>query len=54
MSDRKVISDGMIVKIDNAFEALREGVKRVVICSAEDILDVIAHKEGVGTVITLE
>jgi|APCry1669189440_1035222.scaffolds.fasta_scaffold10971_3 acetylglutamate kinase len=54
MNDKKVISEGMIVKIDNALEALRAGVKRVVICSAEDLLDVIAHKEGVGTVITLE
>jgi len=32
-----VVSGGMIPKLDNAFEALRKGVKRVIITSANDI-----------------
>ena len=43
-----VVSGGMIPKLDNAFEALRGGVRRVVITSASDL-------EGTnGTTITLE
>jgi acetylglutamate kinase len=32
-----IISKGMIPKLDNAFNALRNGVSRVIICHAEDI-----------------
>ncbi|BDD11436.1 acetylglutamate kinase (plasmid) [Fulvitalea axinellae] len=37
--DKKVITDGMIPKLDNAFEALEKGVSRVVIRSSNDLLE---------------
>ncbi len=44
---RRIVDEGMVPKIDNAFKALREGVSRVIIRSACDITD------GSGTVISL-
>lgn len=39
-----VISKGMIPKLDNAFDAIKQGVKSVIICHAKDL-----NKNGVGT-----
>lgn len=41
-----VIADGMIPKLDNAFEAISKGVKQVIIKQADDLLD-----EQAGTTI---
>ncbi|WP_028295978.1 acetylglutamate kinase [Olivibacter sitiensis] len=41
-----IIADGMIPKLDNAFDALGNGVARIIIKHADDILD-----ENVGTII---
>ena len=38
-----IVADGMLPKLENAFTAIANGVKSVVICSAENIL-----KEGYG------
>jgi acetylglutamate kinase len=40
-----VVSDGMLPKLDNAFDALQQGVKKVIICGPSSII------EGGGTVI---
>ncbi len=41
-----VIYAGMIPKLDNAFEAVRAGVERVIICEADDIREAIDNKAG--------
>jgi acetylglutamate kinase len=46
-----VINEGMIPKLDNAFKAILSGVKKVIICHANDIGEVIKNKKG-GTIIT--
>ena len=33
-----VVADGMLPKLDNAFKAIDSGVKRVVVCSADELL----------------
>ncbi len=38
-----IVADGMLPKLENAFKAIRSGVKRVVICNAE-----LIAKEGYG------
>lgn len=38
LKSAKIISDGMIPKLDNAFEAIKKGVKKVKICHTENIL----------------
>ena len=41
------INKGMIPKLDNAFKALEDGVKRVIICHADDVRQAI--DQGAGT-----
>jgi len=44
-----VIVQGMIPKLDNAFEAIETGVKSVFICHADDVLSILEKKEKAGT-----
>ncbi|GHB55481.1 acetylglutamate kinase [Persicitalea jodogahamensis] len=46
-----VIYKGMIPKLDNAFAALQSGVKRVIICHADDLI--MASEGKAGTVLDL-
>lgn len=46
------IYEGMIPKLDNAFEAVKKGVKKVIICRADEILNAI-EKGKSGTQISL-
>lgn len=46
------IYEGMIPKLDNAFDAVEKGVKKVIICSAEDLIPA-ATKGAAGTSIQL-
>ncbi|MEO1051193.1 MAG: acetylglutamate kinase [Bacteroidota bacterium] len=50
--DDPVISDGMIPKLDNAFDSLKEGVERVMICHFKSINKIATPSFG-GTVICL-
>jgi acetylglutamate kinase len=43
------IHQGMIPKLDNAFEALEKGVKSVRICNASQLLNLINSPEHIGT-----
>jgi acetylglutamate kinase len=43
------IKEGMIPKLDNAFNALKTGVKSVKICSADKLLNIINSPEIIGT-----
>lgn len=40
-----VIFEGMIPKLDNAFDAISEGVKKVIICRADDLLSSVEKKK---------
>jgi acetylglutamate kinase len=44
-----VIAEGMIPKLDNAFNALQKGVKSVRICSADKLLNLVNSPEVIGT-----
>ncbi len=44
--EKEIINKGMIPKLDNAFAALQAGVKRVVICHADDLLAATGGKAG--------
>ncbi len=46
-----VITAGMIPKIDNAFDAIKTGVRAVRIMNSNSIADVVANKNNVGTLI---
>jgi acetylglutamate kinase len=46
---QKIISGGMIPKLDNAFEAIRNGVPVVVIAHSSQLINTIHKKENAGT-----
>ncbi len=46
LKTKKKIFAGMIPKLDNAFEALKSGVKKVIIGKAENLADLISGKSG--------
>ncbi len=49
--DQGVINKGMIPKLDNAFDALRQGVEKVIICHANELQQAV--KGTAGTTVTL-
>lgn len=49
LREESVIDKGMIPKLDNSFDALKAGVERVVICSSEDLADIILKSKSKGT-----
>ena len=46
LKEKKLIHSGMIPKLDNAFAALKNGVKNVIIGKAEDLNQLIAGSSG--------
>jgi acetylglutamate kinase len=52
LKNEGIISKGMIPKMDNSFDAIREGVNKVVICHADDLVDIIANKNPKGTTLS--
>ena len=46
LKDKKIINEGMLPKLDNAFTALNNGVKKVVIGNAEMLAALISGKNG--------
>lgn len=51
LKEEGIINAGMIPKIDNAFDALKSGVKAVRIMNSEHIADLASGKEEIGTLI---
>ncbi len=49
LKENGTISQGMIPKIDNAFDAINKGVKSVFICHADELLNIINAGEKKGT-----
>ncbi len=47
-----IISKGMIPKLDNAFEAIKQGVKSVIICHAKDLKKVAAGQKAGTTLLS--
>ena len=47
-----IISKGMIPKLDNAFDAIKQGVKSVVICHAKDLMNVTRNKKAGTTLLS--
>ena len=53
LSDEKIISNGMIVKVENSLKALNQGVQKIHIISGEiknALINELETEEGIGTV----
>ena len=46
LKEQEIISNGMIPKLENAFAAVRAGVKRVIIGHADELCDIISGTAG--------
>lgn len=46
LKEKQIIHSGMIPKLDNAFAALKSGVKKVIIGKADDLLHLINAEKG--------
>ncbi len=51
LKEKQIVHSGMIPKLDNAFAALKCGIKKVVIGKGEDLLHILNGQKG--TIITL-
>lgn len=50
LKEKNIITEGMIPKIDNAFAALNNGVKNIIIGKSEDLQQLIHQKSGTSIV----
>jgi acetylglutamate kinase len=53
LKETGVISKGMIPKLDNAYNALRKGLERVIICHADELQEVASAHSFSGTTLYL-
>jgi acetylglutamate kinase len=53
LKEEGVIAKGMIPKMDNSFDAIKEGVGSVTICHADDLLAIVNNNEKKGTKLSL-
>jgi acetylglutamate kinase len=49
LKEQGIISKGMIPKLDNAFNAIKQGVKQVIICHADNLKALIGGTSELGT-----
>ncbi|MDO8367654.1 MAG: acetylglutamate kinase [Saprospiraceae bacterium] len=50
LKSRKIITEGMIPKLDNAFSALKKGVRKVIIGQAENLMELVEGRDGTSIV----
>lgn len=53
LKEKGTIAKGMIPKLDNSFDAIKAGVKKVVIGHADDLINLINNSEDKGTTLTI-
>ncbi|MBX9852714.1 MAG: acetylglutamate kinase [Cytophagaceae bacterium] len=53
LKEKGIIAKGMIPKMDNSFDAIKAGVGSVIICHADDIINIIGKNEKKGTKLSL-
>lgn len=53
LKDDGIITDGMIPKVDNIKQTLEQGVQKVILCHASDLLKIINDNAEIGTIFTL-
>lgn len=54
LKEQKIISDGMIPKLDNSFDAMKQGVSKVIIGHALQIEKLTSPIHETGTLLTLD
>ena len=52
LKEKQIITDGMLPKIDNIIDALENGVEKVILCHAQDVLSIVNENAKFGTTFT--
>ena len=50
LKSQKIITEGMIPKLDNAFPALKKGVRKVIVGQAENLMQLVEGSDGTSIV----
>jgi acetylglutamate kinase len=53
LKNEGIISKGMIPKLDNAFQALQQGLNKVIICHSDELNTIVENASVSGTVLSL-
>jgi acetylglutamate kinase len=53
LKNEGIISKGMIPKLDNAFQALQQGLDKVLICHSDELNSIVENASVSGTVLSL-
>jgi len=53
LKEKQIITGGMLPKIDNITMALKNGVEKVILCHAEDLLSILDGNSKFGTTFTI-
>ncbi len=53
LKEKQIITAGMIPKIDNISNALKNGVEKVILCNAQNIVSIINENSTFGTLFTI-
>ena len=54
LKEKQIITNGMIPKIDNIANALNNGVEKVILCNAHNVLSIVNENAKFGTTFTLK
>ena len=52
LKEKQIITDGMLPKINNIIHALENGVEKVILCHAKDVLSIVNENAKFGTAFT--
>jgi acetylglutamate kinase len=52
LKEKQIITDGMLAKTDNIIHALENGVEKVILCHAKDVLSIVNENAKFGTTFT--
>ena len=52
LKEKQIITDGMLPKIDNIKYALENGVEKVILCHAKNVLSIVSENAKFGTTFT--
>lgn len=52
LKEKQIITDGMLPKINNIIHALENGVEKVILCHAKDVLSIVNENAKFGTTFT--
>lgn len=54
LKEKQIVTDGMLPKIDNISHAIKNGVEKVILCNAKNVVSIINENATFGTTFTIK